>query len=50
VRPDDTEESLAARVLAEEHRLYPEAVRLFAEGRLQIRGRRVDIGGVTRGV
>ena len=45
VRPDDTEESLAARVLAEEHRLYPEAVRLFAEGRLQIRGRRVDIGG-----
>ncbi len=50
VRPEDTEESLAARVLAEEHRLYPEAVRLFAEGRLQIRGRRVDIGGVTRGV
>jgi phosphoribosylglycinamide formyltransferase-1 len=43
VRPEDTEESLAARVLVEEHRLYPDAVRLFAEGRLQIRGRRVGI-------
>jgi len=43
VRPDDTEETLAARVLLEEHRLYPEAVRLFAEGRLQIRGRRVEV-------
>ena len=43
VAPDDTEESLAARILVEEHRIYPEAVRLFAEGRLQIRGRRVDI-------
>lgn len=43
VEPDDTEESLAARILVEEHRIYPEAVRLFAEGRLAIRGRRVDI-------
>jgi phosphoribosylglycinamide formyltransferase 1 len=43
VEPDDTEESLAARILLEEHRIYPEAVRLFAEGRLEIRGRRVDI-------
>jgi phosphoribosylglycinamide formyltransferase-1 len=43
VRPDDTEESLAARILVEEHRLYPEAVRLFAEGRLLIRGRRVEV-------
>ncbi|MGH7313623.1 MAG: phosphoribosylglycinamide formyltransferase [Candidatus Rokuibacteriota bacterium] len=41
VEPDDTEETLAARVLAEEHRLYPQAVRLFAEGRLRIVGRRV---------
>jgi phosphoribosylglycinamide formyltransferase-1 len=41
VHPDDTEESLAARILVEEHRLYPEAVRLFAEGRLSIVGRRV---------
>ncbi|MGH7310978.1 MAG: phosphoribosylglycinamide formyltransferase [Candidatus Rokuibacteriota bacterium] len=41
VEPDDTEETLAARILVEEHRLYPEAVRLFAEGRLRIVGRRV---------
>ena len=43
VRPDDTEATLSDRILAEEHRLYPEAVRLFAEGRLEIRGRRVHI-------
>jgi phosphoribosylglycinamide formyltransferase-1 len=41
VRPDDSEDSLSARILAEEHRLYPEAIRLFAEGRLRIAGRRV---------
>jgi len=43
VQPDDTEESLSARILAEEHRLYPEAVRLFAEARLEVVGRRVII-------
>ena len=43
VLPDDTEETLAARILVEEHRLFPEAVRLFAEGRLAITGRRVTI-------
>jgi phosphoribosylglycinamide formyltransferase-1 len=43
VQPDDTAESLSARILAEEHRLYPEAVRLFAEGRLQITGRKVVV-------
>ena len=43
VRDDDTEETLAARILAEEHRLYPEAIRLFAEGRLEVAGRRVRI-------
>jgi phosphoribosylglycinamide formyltransferase-1 len=36
VLPDDTEERLAARVLAEEHRIYPQAVRWFLEGRLQV--------------
>lgn len=36
VLPDDTEERLAARVLAEEHRLYPQAVRWFLEGRLRV--------------
>ena len=43
VREDDAEESLAARILVEEHRLYPEAIRLYAEGRLAIEGRRVRI-------
>jgi formyltetrahydrofolate-dependent phosphoribosylglycinamide formyltransferase len=43
VRDDDTPESLAARVQAVERRLVPEAIRLFAEGRLSIDGRRVRI-------
>ena len=43
VHADDTEESLSARILVEEHRLYPEAIRLFAEGRLTIAGRKVLI-------
>ncbi len=43
VRPDDTETTLSDRILVEEHRLYPEAVRLFALDRLEIRGRRVHI-------
>jgi phosphoribosylglycinamide formyltransferase-1 len=47
VQPDDTEDTLAARILIEEHRLYPEAVRLFALGRLQIEGRKVTIEGVS---
>lgn len=41
VLEDDTEESLAARILVQEHRLYPAAIRLFAEGRLSVVGRRV---------
>jgi len=36
VRDDDTAESLAARVLAAEHRIYPLALRLLAEGRLRV--------------
>jgi phosphoribosylglycinamide formyltransferase-1 len=43
VRPGDTEETLAARVLVEEHKLYPYAVRLFVEGRLQLEGGQVAI-------
>lgn len=41
VLDDDTEASLAARVLAEEHKLYPEALRLLASGALRIEGNRV---------
>jgi phosphoribosylglycinamide formyltransferase-1 len=43
VLDDDTEATLSARILAEEHRLYPEAIRLYAEGRLVVEGRRVRI-------
>ncbi|MBM4129281.1 MAG: phosphoribosylglycinamide formyltransferase, partial [Nitrospira sp.] len=45
VAPDDTEESLSERILRLEHRIYPEAIRLFAEGRIGIEGRRVRIKG-----
>ena len=43
VRPGDTPATLAERVKAVERRLYPEAVRLFAEGRVTVEGRRVHI-------
>jgi phosphoribosylglycinamide formyltransferase-1 len=43
VLADDTEETLSARILAEEHRLYPEAVRLFAEERVEVTGRAVRV-------
>lgn len=40
---DDDEDSLAERILIEEHTCYPEAIRLFCEGRLEIAGRKVRI-------
>ena len=43
VLASDTAETLAARVLIEEHKIYPQAIQLFADGRLQIDGRRVHI-------
>jgi phosphoribosylglycinamide formyltransferase 1 len=43
VEPGDTEDTLAARILTVEHRIYPEAIRLFAEGRLTIVGRTVVV-------
>jgi phosphoribosylglycinamide formyltransferase 1 len=45
---DDTEESLAARILLQEHKIYPMAIRLFFQGRLKIEGRRVRIEGERR--
>jgi phosphoribosylglycinamide formyltransferase-1 len=47
VRPDDTEETLAARVLDSEHRLYPLALRLIAEGQVRVEGERVIAGAQT---
>lgn len=41
VLPEDTEETLTARILEQEHIIYPEAVKLFVEGKLKIEGRNV---------
>jgi len=41
VKDDDTEDTLSARILQEEHRIYSEAVRIVLEGRYKIEGRRV---------
>ena len=43
VADDDSEETLAARVLEQEHRVFPEAVRLLAQDRLRVCGRRVFV-------
>jgi phosphoribosylglycinamide formyltransferase-1 len=48
VLPGDTEERLAARVLAEEHRIYPQAIRWFLEGKLRLDGDRVGIDDECR--
>lgn len=45
VLDDDTPETLAARVLKLEHKIYPEALQLFAENRVRVEGRRVVIAG-----
>ncbi|MEQ8160414.1 MAG: phosphoribosylglycinamide formyltransferase [Smithellaceae bacterium] len=42
----DTKETLAARILKEEHRIYPRAIQFFAEGKIEIAGRRVRIKDV----
>ena len=43
VHEDDTEETLSARILEREHIIYPQAIKLFVEGRLEIVGRKVLI-------
>jgi len=43
VFPDDTEDTLAARILRQEHRIYPRAIQLYAEGRLRVVGRKVMV-------
>jgi phosphoribosylglycinamide formyltransferase-1 len=45
VHHDDTEETLSERILKLEHKIYSEAIRLFSEGRLEVRGRIVKIKG-----
>jgi len=48
VYEDDTEDTLAARILTEEHRIYPMAIRLFLEGKLTVTGRKVYTKGVDK--
>ncbi len=43
VLEQDTEDTLSARILEQEHRIYPRAIQLFAEGRIKVDGRRVQI-------
>ncbi len=45
VEPGDSEETLAKRILAQEHRLYPQAIHWFAQGRLSVSGRAVAVDG-----
>jgi len=45
---DDTEDALAARILKQEHKIYPRAIQLFAEGRLRVVGRRVFVDGGSK--
>lgn len=48
VLPDDDEERLAARVLEQEHRIYPQAIRWFLEDKLEIKGNRVTVSASCR--
>jgi len=48
VFPDDTEKSLSARILNEEHRIYPRAIQLYGEGRLHVMGRKVVVDGMGK--
>jgi phosphoribosylglycinamide formyltransferase-1 len=48
VGPDDGQDEVRARILAVEHEIYPRAIQLFAEGRLEVDGRRVRVRGPDR--
>ncbi len=45
---DDSEESLSARILKEEHCIYPKAIQLYSEGRLHVAGQRVLVDGLEK--
>ena len=48
VYDDDTEDTLGARILKEEHKIYPQAIQFYAEGRIEVTGRKVRIKGSDR--
>ena len=45
VLPDDTADTLRARIIQQEHRIFPEAIRLYAEGKLEWRGDKLVVHG-----
>ena len=47
VMEGDTAETLSVRILAQEHRIYPRAIQLYAEGRLKVEGRHVVVAGTS---
>ncbi|TEB16144.1 Phosphoribosylglycinamide formyltransferase [Pelotomaculum sp. FP] len=47
VYDEDTADDLSARILEQEHKIYPEAIRLYAEGRLRIEGRKVYVSKIN---
>lgn len=48
VFPDDTEDALTARILTQEHQIYPRAIQLYAEGRLHVVGRKVLVDRLSK--
>ena len=48
VNENDNVDSLSARILEQEHQLYPRAVQLFVEGRLAVEGRKAKILGTAQ--
>jgi phosphoribosylglycinamide formyltransferase 1 len=48
VSPDDDESALAARILKQEHRIYPRAIQLYAQGRLHVVGRKVIVNHLAK--
>lgn len=48
IKDNDTEESLSKRILAKEHRIYPEAVSLVAQGKVRVTGRKTVIKSPSR--
>ena len=47
VLPDDTADTLAARILEQEHKIYPRVIELIAQGRVHVSGRQVSIDSAT---
>jgi phosphoribosylglycinamide formyltransferase-1 len=48
VYDDDTAETLNARILKQEHKIYSQAIQMYAEGRLEVRGQRVLAKGAPK--